>query len=240
MFEPTLTKFFCCHRRAESRDMLSIERSSTATINHPWIKIVIDPPEGGNARGRPSEELAEDINLWIQNGLEAARIKGSKSAHRPLGTWSSRQGSLSTFLNRLPHKGPFGCLACRPSLDSQTMNRESLPFSDDRCPAAAVHPLDYSWSSAQHSAKGLPSWENIKRICGLWKLDREQSDSMDGFCDIMELGWLQRRAVKTLRHLRVCCISPRLAQSSCINSMPLVSSLHTTSNIMRNHNRPWP
>lgn len=194
-------------RRIESAHRLSIERSSSASLNHPWIKIVIGSPVCDKAKRRPSKELAEDINLWIQNGLDAVRETGYKSPHRLPGILGLKRGGLNTFLSRLPHKGPFGCLACHHSLDSNGLgleaNRVKLQFSYDDWPADALGSAENSESTIGQSFQGLLCWENMKRINGSWKLDREQSDRMDSFCHFMELGWLQRKAAKTVRHLKV-------------------------------------
>lgn len=42
-----------------------------------------------------------------------------------------------------------------------------------------------------------------KSLTGMWQKDKEASDSMDPACELMQLGWVVRTAMKVISRMQV-------------------------------------
>lgn len=192
-------------RNLQSVDALSSFWSSTGSLNHPRIKIVDIGPNCSKSNPNQSVELAHDINQWMQNGLDAAGVSGSNQPPASWGHWGSHVGRRTALLSCLHRTSLFGCGAPNRSRLFQSLtpriSKQVFMLSEQHChiaPSAAhMEPTSFE------KARGVPYQEYIRKLAGLWKLDRQKSDNMDGFCEVMELKWMQRKAAKTIRHLKV-------------------------------------
>lgn len=158
----------------------------------------------------PSVELADDINLWIQNGLEAAERPSFHNPPASLGSWRMRMGRGSSLLGCLHNRSLFSCITHHHTRLFQSLSpqvgKQVFMLPEEHCNSAAACSASGAAHAWMQMARGLPSQEYIRKLDGLWKLDRHVSDSMDSFCEVMELNWWQRKAAKTIRYLRVCCL----------------------------------